>query len=191
MLVRGGYHKVDAWGYQTLINYSMPRSPSQSNFEYVTLQDVLQGQLNPQSVKNRIVLIGVSAKSFGDLHTTPLSLQDAYPGVMIQAEMTSQLISAALGERPLLTVWPLWAEAIWIWGWLISGGLLFWVLGAHLLKIMGIGLVLGGGLYYLCWLFLIQGLWVPLVPIVLGLAGMGLSALLLLVLAAKRTRSIR
>ncbi len=68
---RGGYQRVDAGGYQTLLKY---RSAPLESFPTVTLQTVLQGQLNPEDVKGRIVLIGVTADSFKDLHATPYHL---------------------------------------------------------------------------------------------------------------------
>lgn len=187
---QGGYQNVDAWGYQTLINYRAHRSLSDGSFEQVTLQEVLKGQLNPQSVKNKIVLIGVSAKSFGDLHTTPFSPKDAYPGVMIQAEMTSQLISAALDGRPLLSVWPLWLDALWIWSWMMASHMLFWLLRKSIFKSLGLGVILGVGLYYLCWMLLIQGIWVPLVPAAFGIGAMGISALVLSSVSAHRLRRL-
>lgn len=173
---QGGYQRVDTWGYQTLINFRSHRTPDDS-FATVDLQDVLQGKLNPEMVKDRIVLIGVSAPSFGDIHPTPYSssqLQQTYiPGVVIQAQMTSQLISAALDGRPLISVWPLWGEFMWVWGWSIAGGILLWLFRGSRLKSIAVGLVLGGGLYGLGWMLMVQGLWVPLIPIVLALGVIG------------------
>ena len=38
--------------------------------------------------------------------------------VTLQAQMVSQIISAALDDRPLLWVWKSWQEIAWIYGWL-------------------------------------------------------------------------
>lgn len=192
---QGGYQNVDKWGYQTLLNYRTPRSLSQGSFEHVDLQQVLQGQLDSKKIKNRIILIGVSAKSFGDLHQTPLNTGQPQlnhaPGVVIQAEVTSQLISTALDGRPSLSVWPVWAEVVWVWAGSLVSGILFWVLGSRVLNILGIGLVLGVGLYYICLMLLIQGLWVPLIPSALAMGVMGLSVIFLQRLAAKRSGHLR
>lgn len=180
---QGGYQRVDTWGYQTLLNFRTHRHTPQNSFDTVALQDVLTGKLNPEMVKDRIVLIGVAAASFGDIHQTPYSpiqeQQPDTPGVVIQAQITSQLISAGLKERPLISVWPLWGEFLWVWGWSVMGGALFWLSRSQVIRILVVGCVLGGGLYGLCWTLLVQGLWVPLIPAVLALGAMGLGVGLL------------
>ena len=180
---QGGYQRVDTWGYQTLLNFRTHRHTPQNSFDTIALQDVLTGQFNPEMVKDRIVLIGVAAASFGDIHQTPYSpIQEqppTTPGVILQAQIASQLISAALQERPLISVWPLWREFIWVWGWSVIGGVLFWLSRSQVIRILAVGCVLGGGLYGLCWTLLVQGLWVPLIPAVLALGAMGLGVGLL------------
>jgi len=160
----GGYHHLDARGHQVLLNY---RS-SQKIAQQVTLTQVLNGQINPNSVKDRIVLIGTTAESFNDYHSTPYQ---EMPGVLIQAQMVSQILSAVLDQRPLLWVWSWWGEALWIWGWSLLGGILAWRL-----QPLHLGLTVaaaGGTLYGLCFGLLIQGGWVPLVPSALALAATG------------------
>lgn len=166
----GGYQTIDAWGHQVLLNYRFYRSP-QNFARQVTLTQVLKGQLNPEAVKDRIVLIGVSAPSAKDYFFTPYSTSRTFdqqmPGVVVQAQMVSQMISAVLDQRPLLWVWPVWGEILWIWGWALLGGLLCW--RSQLL--LRLGLVIGTLfiLYGLCFGLLIQGGWVPLIPSALAL----------------------
>lgn len=162
----GGYNHLDSRGHQVLLNY---RS-SQKIAEQVTLTQVLNGKINLNSIKDRIVLIGTTAPSFHDNLSTPYQKM---PGVLIQAQMVSHILSTVLDHRPLLWVWAWWGEALWIWGWSLVGGILAWRLQTlHL----GVAIAAAGGtLYGLCLGLLTQGGWVPLVPSALALAATGCS----------------
>jgi CHASE2 domain-containing sensor protein len=161
----GGYQNIDAWGHQVLLNYRSYNSV-QDFAPQVTLAEVLRGQLNPDAVKDRIVLIGVTAPSAKDYFFTPYSaahrFEQKMPGVVVQAQMVSQIISAVLDGRSLLWVWSGWGEVLWIWGWSLAGGLISWRFQSGL----RLGLVIGNLyiLYGLCFCLLTQGAWVPLVP---------------------------
>jgi len=165
-----GYQGVDAWGYQTLLNYRSHHS-SLDIAPTVTLKDVLAGQLSEQVVKDRIVLIGTTATSFQDYHSTPYSSGHNYahrmPGVIVQAQMISQLISAVKDKRPLLNVLPIWGEAIWVMIWTGIASLITWRFRANLVSIMAIaGICLG--VFLSCLLLLAQGYWIPLIPVLLA-----------------------
>ena len=87
--------------------------------------------------------------------------------------MTSQIISAALDNRPLLWVWSKWTEALWIYCWSIVGGILAWKSKSSLQLALNLGLT-QAILYFICYNLLIQGAWVPFIPSVFGLlAGSG------------------
>lgn len=172
----GGYQNIDAWGHQVLLNYRSHNS-TQDFVAQVTLSQVLNGQLNPAMVKNRIVLIGVTAFSRNDYFLTPYSrdtsLDQKMPGVIAHAQMVSQILSAVLDRRSLLWVWPLWGEVLWIWGWSVVGAMLAWRFGLLLrLGLLAIALTI---LSVLCFALLLQGGWVPLVPsaLVLVFANVG------------------
>lgn len=177
----GGYQKVDTKGYQVLLNYR-PYRTLQDIAPQVALGDVLNDEIPPDSIKklrDRIVLIGVSAPSFGDYWSTPYSdgqqpAQQQIPGILVQAQMVSQILSAVLDQRPLLWVWPHWGEALWIWSWALVGGLLAWRFRP--LRRLGVngGSALGT-LSVLCFGLLTQGGWVPLVPAALALVMTGTS----------------
>ncbi|MBD2184545.1 CHASE2 domain-containing protein [Planktothrix sp. FACHB-1355] len=167
-----GYRGLDNRGYQILLNYR-----SQKIAKQVSLRDVLTGNFNPNFVKNRIVIIGVTVPD-EDNHYTPYSLSlrsdRATKGVFIQAQMVSQIISAVLDGRPLLGVWPFWGDALWIWGWSLVGGAIAW----RIRGILSLGLVLIVAivtLYGVCFFLFIQGSWVPLVPSCLALILTGAS----------------
>lgn len=171
----GGYHNVDAGGYQVLLNYRSSRSPLKIA-PAVTLKDVLTNSVKPDEVKGRIVLIGVTAQSFHDYIPTPYSVSQRFyqemPGVMVQAQMVSQLLSAVKDQRLLIQVWSAWGETLWIWGWSLVGSLLVWRYRSPLHR----GVLLGaamGVLYVVCFGLFIQGYWVPLIPSVLALVVSG------------------
>lgn len=170
----GGYQGIDAWGHQILLNYRSYRSPSDM-VPQVTLNQILTGQVDANAVKNRVVLIGTTAESFQDYSLTPYrnhqGATQKIPGVILQAQMTSQLISAALGERSLLWTWTLWQETLWVAGWSVMGGLLS--LFVRRLPVLG-GAV--GGAIVILWGIglgvLVQwSTWIPVVPPTLALVG--------------------
>lgn len=152
----GGYQRYDAGGQQVVLNYRASKQIAQE----VSLSDVLNGRFDPNWVKNRVVLIGVTAISQKDIFNTPYGERR---GLQIQAYMVSQILSAVLDGRPLLQAWPQWGDAIWIWGWSLVGGLLAWRCRSVPLRMLGGGTACGA-LYGLCFVFLIQGDWVPLIP---------------------------
>lgn len=162
----GGYQAVDTWGYQTLLNYRAT-PPTSTVAATVTLADVLSDRLQPEQIKDRIVLIGVSAASAGDFFSTPYSAQPtayrALPGVMVQAHMISQLLSAVENNRPLLNPWPRATEFIWIWVWATvgSGLAVYWRPGGVLVLTAIIAL---GSLFAACLWLLVSGIWAPLIP---------------------------
>ncbi len=119
----GGYQGVDAWGHQLLLNYRNYRSPAEVA-PRVTLSQVRSGKLKREEVEGKIILIGTTAESFKDSIVTPFrsgSQRVAIPGVMMQAQMTSQLISHVLDDRPLITTFPFWGDLLWIGLWGLAG----------------------------------------------------------------------
>lgn len=169
----GGYQKFAHQGHQVLLNYRSPRG-IENIAAQISLTQVLQGKLKkvqPDVVKERIILIGTTGGSFGDLWLTPYSRMNAQqlPGVLLQAQMVSQILSAVMDRRPLIWVFPAWGEILWVFGWSFAGGMLAWRFRSPLL----LGIVMTSGcviLYGVCYVFLVQsGCWVPLVPSVIAL----------------------
>jgi CHASE2 domain-containing sensor protein len=166
----GGYQQLDALGYQVLLNY---RSSS-SVAKQVTLYDILSGSLDaelPNLVKDRIVMIGTTARSFKDYFPTPYNDGQSHrelPGIVIHAHMVSQILSAVLDRRPLLWWLPQWGETLWIWGWSLVGGVFVWRIRSLLYLGLASGAALGI-LFGLCFVFLLKGGWMPLVPSALAL----------------------
>ncbi|MEM1239610.1 MAG: CHASE2 domain-containing protein [Cyanobacteria bacterium P01_H01_bin.26] len=170
----GGLQRMDHQGGQVLLNYRALSSPDQIAPK-VSLQQLLDGQVNPDSIRDRIVIIGVTATS-GDFWATPYGVQaqNKTPGVYLQAQMVSQIVSAVLEDRPLIWVWPQWVEASSIVLAAILGSWLSWRWKSSQLLLSGlltsVGLIIGA------WATLVVGGWLPIVPALLALAGGTLSA---------------
>ncbi|MBG1241890.1 CHASE2 domain-containing protein [Nostoc sp. NZL] len=166
----GGYQlpRTEDLGYQILLNYRSLK-PDESIAQQISLTDILEGSQDaklPSLVNNRIVLIGTTAPSFRDFHMTPYGTE--MPGVLIQAHMVSQIISAVLNQRPLLWWWPQAVEIIWVWLWAFFVGILieYWrsPVRRGLVVVIAISI-----LYGLCFLAFMKGGWLPVIPTILSL----------------------
>lgn len=171
----GGYQRADTGGYQILLNYRSSDALAHS----VTLSDVLNNRLDPNWVKDRIVLIGITAASVGDTFYTPYSQAQKIqkmPGVVVHGQIVSQLLSTVLDGRPVFWFWSEWAEVLWIFGWSVTGGLLVRVIrhpGRQVLaEATALGLLSGISVV----LFFNAG-WIPVVAPVLGLIASGTGVL--------------
>ncbi len=158
----GAYLNLDDRGYQILLNYRADSDIAR----VVTLSDVLNNRLDPNWVRNKIVLVGTYAPSIKDLFYTPYSAgeqtQHQMPGVAIHAQVVSQILDAATGDRPLLSFWTERQEWFWIWGWAVVGSVLAWRVRHPLGLMLGAGLMLASLAGSGFWL-LTQDTWVPLV----------------------------
>ncbi|MEH1911217.1 CHASE2 domain-containing protein [Nostoc sp.] len=165
----GSYQHLDANGYQILLNYRDPNSLA----DQVTLSQVLSGQVNPNLVKDRLVIIGTTAANLppGGFYTPYSALPDQparMPALFIHAQLASQLISTVLDGRSLIWYWPDWAELIWVWGWSLLGSILAWRWQNPLLLLV-VGVITLLGLVGICVALFLQAGWVPLIPSALAL----------------------
>jgi CHASE2 domain-containing sensor protein len=169
----GGYQKTDALGHQILLNYRSAPTPLDLA-PTVTMADVLAGKIPPAQIKDRLILIGTTAPSFHDYVLTPYTTAEgnmrAIPGVMLQAQMVSQLLGAALDGRTLIRSWDLAQDALWIWGWAVSGGCLVIWLRRPIYLILATGIAIGI-LAGVCLMLLQIGDWVPLIPAAIAIVG--------------------
>ncbi len=167
----GAYIKADAGGYQLMLNY---RGPAHS-FTTIPLTDILENRVSPDLVRDRIVLVGPVASSLNDFFYTPYSnslvkAPEKTPGVEIQANLISQILSSALDDRPSIKPWPNHIEELWIFGWSCIGALVSWKLRSPrntTISVLFAGVILVGGSY----LLFLKGWWVPVLPSGLALAG--------------------
>lgn len=175
----GAYIGLDSGGTQVLINYRSGMTP----FRVLSLRQVRQNQVQPDWIRDKVILIGVNAsgvKDFVNVAAIPFQNSALYPGVKVHAHSVSQILAAVLDGRPLLHAWNDWAESLWIIGWGIFGigiGRKLQAPWQIVLAVVMFGCLLIGMSY----LLLFIGVWIPLVPvlIVFFFNGAGLAAGLL------------
>jgi CHASE2 domain-containing sensor protein len=170
----GGYQGIDAAGYQILLNYrSLKSFPDLA--QQISLRDILSDRYASQLqdlLKDRLILIGVIASSSTDDWQTPYShqtlAQKQIPGLYIQAQMISQILSTAIDYRPLIWWWSNFWSMIWIWGWALLGGILGWYLRRPL--VLGSAIAFSQLILFVsCWSIFLQAGWIPLIPAALSL----------------------
>lgn len=181
----GGYHNINSQGHQVLLNWRA----ANPYITKVTVQDVLNNKLTSNLVKNRIVLIGTSADSFNDHRWSTPYTKGEWPhsqiaGVVVQAHMVSQILSAVLNNRPLLNVLPKWNEYVWIWSWALVGATIALTVQSTRHLILA-AVISCGVLYGVCLYIFILGIWAPLVPSMLALLGSIASSRLYIQVKAK------
>jgi adenylate cyclase len=119
----GPYAAADTGGYQFLLDFKGWKG----SFPSVTLTELLSGNIAPEVMRDKIVLVGVTAESVKDHFYTPFSrgLQDDQQtdGVAIHAHITNQLIRLGLGSAAPVKTIKEWQEGIWIMLWSAIGAL--------------------------------------------------------------------
>ncbi|MGE5655631.1 MAG: CHASE2 domain-containing protein [Actinomycetota bacterium] len=184
----GGYVQADTGGYQILLNYR----GSKANFHTLSLQAILKNQVSPEQVRGRIVFMGVTGQSLNDLFLTPLSgnftpwkaeasVPERTPGVVIHANLTSQILSAALDGRPLIRSWSEPAKWSWVLLWSIIGAAETWtLLQTKLLRkrvylrwfLQGSTILLTGSLLLaFSYVAFLQSWWIPVIPSLVAFTG--------------------
>lgn len=110
----GGYDREDAAGYQIVLDY---RSPYQVA-PFASFMDVLEGDVAPALIEDKVVVMGTVAESSRDFFPTPYSAGRSenfeMAGVTVHTHMVSQLLDVALQERSLIWFLPEWGEMMWI-----------------------------------------------------------------------------
>lgn len=165
----GGYRSVNNGGYQILLNARKASTAA----EIVSLRSVLTDSLPAELMRDRIVLIGSTALSGADIFYTAHHHRDQRDtpitfGVELHAQLASQVISRVLDDRPALRPLPDWAEALLVLGVtclclkLRRDQSPEWH-GAVKLAIASVGII---GMSY--GLLVVQGLWLPVIPILLS-----------------------
>ncbi len=184
----GFYVSAEDGGYQMLLNYR----GTVNQFETVTLEDVVAGQVDPRIIRDRIVLLGFTAESINDLFPSPYSHRlfgSAKPmaGITLHANMVSQILSASLDGRPLLRVWSQSKEWLWIATWGGIGAMLSWKV-QKLGRQIGVVAIATVSLVALVALAFVSGWWIPLVPPLLTLL---LASTFLPIVTAKQRETLQ
>lgn len=159
----GGYVRADARGYQFLLDFKN----SAASFRSFSFSDLLSGNIPPDSVRNKIIIIGVDAQSVKDFFYTPLSRgfqeDQQIIGVVLHGHITSQLLRFALdGARPILSPSE-GKELFWILLWSLIGCLI----GLRTRSVLRFSLLGAGGLAILCliaYFAFLSRMWIPVFP---------------------------
>ncbi|MFB2917517.1 CHASE2 domain-containing protein [Aerosakkonema funiforme] len=191
----GSYINAEDKGYQILLNYRGPVG----SFPRIKMTDVLENKIPPQLMRDRIVLIGASARSLNDLFYTPYSIAQfgslqQMPGVEIHANIASHLLSAAIDGRSAIQFWNEPLEWLWILAWAVVGAALAWlqrdigVTKKEILLLSAGFVVAGGSLVGGSFLAFINGWWIPVIPPLLAMGG---SVVAITAYVAKTAKDIR
>ncbi|HEY9849836.1 MAG TPA: CHASE2 domain-containing protein [Leptolyngbyaceae cyanobacterium] len=184
----GGYVQANSGGYQILLNY---RGLLES-FPTISFADVVKNRIPPGLMENRIILIGTTAESLNDLFYTPYSSSvfrtpKRTPGVVVHANLISQIVSAVLDGRPLLKVWGETKEWLWILWWSFVGAALSWRLKSLVAIAVSI-LLVAIALLLITYLAFLYGWWLPVIPSLLTLVG---AAIVLAILINKKIEELQ
>jgi adenylate cyclase len=79
---------------QLLVNYLGPAN----TFPYVSVTDILHGNVPEGTFKNRVVLVGATAIGTHDLRTTPFG--PVYPGLEVHATVIDNIVTRSFMARP-------------------------------------------------------------------------------------------
>jgi adenylate cyclase len=117
----GAYVREDMRGWQILMDFKCP-----DNFTRFSVSDALAGKIPHGALKDKIVLIGMTAASVQDNWATPVRFN--HRGVEVQAMIVHQLLRSALEGTKPLRFWNDWLEASWALLWCLVGGAIgYWV----------------------------------------------------------------
>ena len=170
----GAYINEDDSGYPFLADFRGPRD----TFRTVSMSDVLNGEVDPDLFRDRIVLIGLTAISLKDFVPIPYSkLDEEVPGVEAQANLISFILDMATGEQTLIRILPDPIEALWIFAWSGLGSILAWKLRDPSQLTLNAAISLGS-LFFTSYVLFVFRWWFPLIPPLFGFVGSGLIILI-------------
>jgi CHASE2 domain-containing sensor protein len=154
-----------------MINYRKYQGNFNQFIDQVRLQDVLNYKVPMDQIRDRIVLVGFTSKSgVNDYSLTPVG---EMAGVLIQAQMVSQLTSAVLDGRPLIWWWSFWENGLWIMGWAFLGSAIVWAFQRpqRLVSVGTLVFISVGLIGYTVFVF--YSGWLPVVPAAIALVTAG------------------
>ena len=120
----GGYIRADWGGFQILLNYR----GREDSFDRVSILDVLNENIPPDLLQDKLVLVGSIAPSLNDLFPTPYSKAESQylPGVFIHANLASQILSEALDGRLSIKTVNNSLECLWVLVWSYGSSIFTW-----------------------------------------------------------------
>ncbi len=129
----------------------------EGTFERVSISDILERKADAALLRDRIVLIGNTAKGIGDVRVTPYG--PAFPGVEVRANIIESLIEGKVLHRP---EWMTWVD--------VAGMVVIGLLMVGLLPRLGVSwaailaaALLAAYLFFATMLFRTEGLWLNVV----------------------------
>ena len=159
----GGYVNADVRGYQFLIDYK----DGEDFYQSFSLTETLNGKIDPDKIRDKIVIVGAVAQSVKDIFYTPfsrgfLSGQHMH-GLILHARLANQLIRFGLGESTPVQTLQERTEIFLILFWSILGGTAGFFNRSPFRQT--IVLTTGTAVLFMisCFAFL-HDLWIPLVP---------------------------
>jgi len=184
----GSYVRADAGGYQFLLDYRDPPNA----FAAITLGELLAGRFDPALIRDKVVLVGVTAESVKDSFYTPYNQKfgekEPMYGVVVHAHVVSQLLRTGIhGDAPVAVVSDI-NESLWILLWCLLGGVVAFTARStvHFAVVVvgGLALLIVGvhGLFALGW-------WIPLASPALGGVGAAGLAMAYLQIRQKKERA--
>ena len=154
-----------------LISY---RAPIGQGFEQISFWRALEGEFDPALVKDRIVLLGASARSLQDLHKTPVSIRGVPGTSMRRAQMPGVEVIANAADTILHSRFIRPAPT---WSVLLLTAVLSGLIGALAIRLrplmaLAIGWLplIAGSLVLTFYLFWNNSLWMPVIPLVTGIS---------------------
>ncbi|AFY40458.1 integral membrane sensor hybrid histidine kinase [[Leptolyngbya] sp. PCC 7376] len=134
----GQYSLNNIRGNQILINYRGKPCNLQEDckFKKISVQDLLENNIEADLFKDKIVIFGSFSGSLGDIFFT--SYQTPMFGIEVHAHITSQIINAAIEGNTLIRTLPEFIEWFWILLWASVGSSLGILLGKKKVASLGI-----------------------------------------------------
>jgi len=163
----GSYVKADAQGYQFLLNLDR----GGHTFPTLSFQAVLKGEVNPEVIRDRIVLLGVASEGVKDYFYTSqcgnLTSCPHLPGIELHGHMVAQLLRDAHGGRAPIATFSDVQEAGWIALWVLGGAMVgFWVRGAWRFSVVVLfGLLVLSSIVVVS---IANSWWIPWIPPAIG-----------------------
>ena len=162
----GAYQDLEL-NSELMLNYRTS-SPAQR----ITMAELVSDTFDPTLLQDKVVLVGYTAPVSKDYFETPYG---PMAGLWVHANAVSQMLGAVLDGRSLIGTLPQWenwqwGDWLWVlaWGW--GGGYLGYAVRKQRRWLMLV--ILGGlALYGVCWLALLNGLWLPLMPTAIAALG--------------------
>jgi CHASE2 domain-containing sensor protein len=159
----GGYRSTQSGenlrGFQVMLNYrNAPQVAPQ-----VSLDDILTDRVDRSAIAGKAVLIGYVGRGTDDTFRHSRQMPPL-PGVMIHAQMTSNILSQILDDRHPISTWSDLGEFGWLLLWGTVGGAIFWCwCGSYKFWFIQVGAIVV--VVVVCGIYLnTRSVWIPCIP---------------------------